>query len=184
MPVRQGAGDVELGAGADQGVALQRRLDRGDRGLGQHRQVGQGFLAHLGALAEGAAQIHRLVIAAFALLIHMRPLNSDYMRLTGASRHALHRNRHHTETPVTTRQYSAYIPGGCKPIPSGHTTIQPQRPPQLRSRSPAVESENSDAPPACRAVRFTVNGALSSDTVGPWPFPRSTTSRSPCVTSR
>ena len=54
------------------------------------------------------------------------------MSLTGASRHTLHHNRHHATTPVTTHRYFAYIPGEFKPIPSGHNTIQPQKPPQLR----------------------------------------------------
>ena len=65
--------------GAHQRLALQRRLERVDRLGGQHRQVGHGLVAHRGPVAVGAPQVGRRVLAALALLVHVRLPNSDYV---------------------------------------------------------------------------------------------------------
>ncbi|MGV7649674.1 hypothetical protein PJN19_05100, partial [Mycobacterium kansasii] len=61
------------------------------------RQVGHGLVAHLGPVAEGAAQQHRLIDALFALLIHMRLFNSDYVSFALVTRHTKH---HSLITPI------------------------------------------------------------------------------------
>ena len=108
MPVRQRPGLGELAAGRDQRLPLQARFDRGDGGRRQHRQVGHRLIAHLVPVAKGAAQIHRLVVALSALLIHMGLLDSDYVDLSGATRHTKHRTGTAATVIDKTRQYSDY----------------------------------------------------------------------------
>jgi len=56
VPVRQRPGHLQAGVRVDQRLAGQRQPDRLDRVVGQVRQVGQGLLAHLAAVAVGTAQ--------------------------------------------------------------------------------------------------------------------------------
>ena len=74
-------------------VAAARACGRGVGDGASARVFGHRLVAHLGAVAEGAAQIRRLVVTPPALLIHMRLLHSDYVYLPAAARHTKHHNR-------------------------------------------------------------------------------------------
>jgi len=56
MTVGAGAKDLEGGGGGDQGLAAQRPTDELDDVLGQVREIAEGFVSDLAALAEGAPQ--------------------------------------------------------------------------------------------------------------------------------
>jgi hypothetical protein len=61
VTVRAGPGDAHRGAGLDEGLAFQDRLDGVDGRSGQRGQVREGFLADLAVgLAERAAQPTKL----------------------------------------------------------------------------------------------------------------------------
>ena len=90
VPVRQRPGDRDRLSHREKPRAFQGRLDRVDRLRRQHRQVGHGLVAHRGAVAVGAPQVGRRVLAAPALLVHVRLPNSDYVNSALFTRHSQH----------------------------------------------------------------------------------------------
>lgn len=69
MSVGQAAFDLEGAGGGDELLAGQRAANEVDEGIGEMGEVAEGFMAHLGADAEGAAQevgaIDLIFVAAF-----------------------------------------------------------------------------------------------------------------------
>ncbi len=88
VPVRQRPGDRDRLSHREKPRALQGRLDRVDRLRRQRRQVRHGLVAHRGAVAVGAPQVGRRVLAAPALLVHVRLPNSDYVNSALFTRHS------------------------------------------------------------------------------------------------
>ena len=104
MPVRQRPGDAELATGGDQLLALQCRLDRGDRGLGQRLEVGQRLVFDLAPVTVGAAQQHRLVSLFLAdLVTYVRLFRATciapFRAVTQVILNRLARN-HRCDTPI------------------------------------------------------------------------------------
>jgi len=61
--------------------------------------------ADVAAVREGAAQIHRLVVAHADLLIHMSPLHSDYVDFPSAARRIKNHKRNTSARHAATHIY-------------------------------------------------------------------------------
>jgi len=80
VPVRQRPGDADRRlAGRDQDLALQRGLDRVHDAVRHLRQVRQRLVPDCPAVAPGAAQQPRLVLALAALLVGVPALDPDHV---------------------------------------------------------------------------------------------------------
>ena len=92
VPVRQRRLDLHRLGRHPPAPAGQHRLDRGDRLVGQRRQVRQRLVFDLAALAEGAPQMHRQVLAPPPGLVHMTALDPGHVHRAGPLHHTLHNN--------------------------------------------------------------------------------------------
>jgi hypothetical protein len=79
MAMRHRGADRHRLASGDQRRALQRRLDRIDCLLWQPGQIGQRLMLHLLAVAVGAPQVARLVLAPPALLVRVAAADPGHM---------------------------------------------------------------------------------------------------------
>ena len=117
-------------------------FDRGDRFRRQHRQVRQRLVAHCGPVAVGASQVGRRVLAALALLVHVRLVNSDYVNPALLTRHSQNNTRlqsiHEGDTLniLTTflRQFRAVCPA--------QASDRARKPSQLRDSVETLFGEN------------------------------------------
>ena len=123
VAVRQRPGDRDPGVpGRGEGLALQRGLDRVDHVAGQPRQVRERLVPHPRAVAVGAAQQPRLVLAPLPLLIGMRTPDPGHVH---RSPRLLQHDRIVTacslEHPATRQDFPGYTmrPPGGSPAWSG-----------------------------------------------------------------
>ena len=95
-------GDRRSVAGRGEGLAFQCGLDRVDHVVGELRQVGEGLVADLAAVAVGAAQQTRLVLAPLSLLVGVRALDPGHVH----RRRLLHHDRSLAACSRETRRHA------------------------------------------------------------------------------
>src|SRR6476620_12756340 len=105
---------------------------------GSAGQVGDRLVAHPLALAVGAAQIRRGVLAGVAMLIHVRFPDSDYVNLPVSPRHAKQLNGYTEIILADTPRYSDYIFRPVRTHSSGQQSNRPAQLPQLRASGAPV----------------------------------------------